>query len=154
MEHETIERHVEIDATPETVFEVITNPEHVRQWWPDDASFEPTPGATGHLVFGDPSSPDVQVPQITVVAVDAPRMFSFRWVYPESEAAGPGNSLLVTFELSPRGSGTVLHLRETGFDDRGWGQEVAEEEYRDHCAGWDHFLPQLRDYAPTAGASA
>ncbi|BAN01499.1 SRPBCC family protein [Ilumatobacter coccineus] len=154
MNHETIERYVEIDATPETVFEVITDPEHVRQWWPDDANFEPAPGSTGHLVFGDPSSPDAQVPQITIVAVEAPRLFSFRWVYPDGEAAIPGNSLLVTFELSPRGSGTVLHLSETGFADKGWEPEVAEAEYGDHCAGWDHFLPQLVDYAPTVGARA
>ena len=119
----------------------------------DDADFEPTPGSTGHLVFGDPSSPG-HVPQITIVAAEPPRLFSFRWVYPEGEAAGPGNSLLVTFELTPRGSGTILRLRETGFDDKGWDQETVEAEYRDHCAGWDHFLPQLMDYAPTVGASA
>lgn len=154
MEHETIERFVEIDATPETVFEVITNPEHVRQWWPDDADFDPTPGATGHLVFGDPSSPDAQIPEITIVAAEPPRLFSFRWVYPAGEVADPGNSLLVTFELTPQGSGTVLRMCETGFAEKGWEQEVVEAEYREHCAGWDHFLPLLVDYAPTVGASA
>ena len=154
MEHETIERFVEIDATPETVFEVITNPEHVRQWWPDDAEFDPTPGATGQLVFGDPSSPDAQIPQITVVAAEPPRLFSFRWVYPEGETAAPGNSLLVTCELSPRGAGTVLRMYETGFADKGWDPDVVEAEYREHCAGWDHFLPQLVGYAPTVRANA
>ena len=122
---------------------------------PTDTDFDPTPGATGHLVFGDPSSPDAQVPEITIVAAEAPRLFSFRWVYPEGEVAGPDNSLLVTFELTPRGSGTVLRMCETGFEDKGWEQEeVVEAEYRDHCSGWDHFLPQLVDYAPTVGASA
>lgn len=154
MEHETIERYVEIEATPETVFEVISKPEHVRRWWPDDAEFDPTPGATGHLVFGDPTTSDAQVPEITVVAVEPPRLFSFRWVYPSGEAADPDNSLLVTFELTPRGSGTVLRMCETGFAAKDWDEAVAETEYRDHCAGWDHFLPQLVDYAPTVGASA
>lgn len=154
MEHGTIERYVEIDATSETVFEVISQPEHVRRWWPDDAEFDPTPGATGHLVFGDPSSPDAHVPEITVVDVEPPRLFSFRWVYPSGEAAGADNSLLVTFELTPRGSGTVVRMRETGFAAKDWDEDVADAEYRDHCAGWDHFLPRLVDYAPTVGASA
>ena len=94
------------------------------------------------------------MPEITIVAAEAPRLFSFRWVYPEGEAAGPDNSLLVTFELTPRGSGTVLRMCETGFEDKGWEQGGGRGQSRDHCSGWDHFLPQLVDYAPTVGASA
>jgi uncharacterized protein YndB with AHSA1/START domain len=154
MEHESIERHVEIDASPETVFEVISNPEHVSKWWPDHAEFEPTPGTTGRLVFGDPTSPDAQIPEITIVDAEPPRLFSFRWVYPTGEAATEANSLLVTFELTPRGSGTVLRLCETGFLNKGWEPALVEEEYRDHSTAWDHFLHRLVDYAPTVGAPA
>lgn len=153
MKYETIERHVEIDASPETVFEVISRPEHVSKWWPDVAEFDPTPGSTGRLVFGDPTSPDAHLPEITIVAVDPPRSFSFRWVYPEGEAATETNALLVTFELTPRGSGTVLRMCETGFRTKGWEDLVVEREYRDHVAGWDHFLGRLVDYAPRVGAA-
>ena len=83
---------------------MITHPEHLEKWWPDEAVLEPTPGAVGELVFGDRSSGDAQIPQITVVEAEAPRLFSFRWVYPEGEDAREGNSLLVTFELSALGS--------------------------------------------------
>ena len=87
MEYGKIEREIVIDASPETVFEVITHPEHLEKWWPDEAVLEPTPGAVGELVFGDRSSGDAQIPQITVVEAEAPRLFSFRWVYPEGEDA-------------------------------------------------------------------
>ena len=37
MGYGTIERELFIEATPEVVFDVVSSPEHLRQWWPDDA---------------------------------------------------------------------------------------------------------------------
>lgn len=147
MEYGTIEREVQIDASPATVFEVITSPEHLKEWWPDEAIVDPTPGARGHLVFGDPASGDAQIPQLTVIDAVPPRLFSFRWIHPEDEDAREGNSLLVTFELREHEGGTLLRMTETGFREMGWEVAVLEEQYRDHVSGWDHFLPQLVDYA-------
>ena len=94
MEYGTIERSIEIDASPATVFAVITSPEHLREWWPDEAVLDPTPGAIGELVFGDRRSGDAQIPQITVVEAEPARRFSFRWIYPDGETARADNSLL------------------------------------------------------------
>lgn len=149
MEYGTIEREIQIEASPATVFEVITRPEHVREWWPDDAVIEPTPGATGELVFGDRSSPDAKIPKLTVVEAVPPTLFSFRWTHPEDEEAREGNSLLVTFELAPAGGGTLLRMTESGFREMGWEVAVLEQQYQDHVQGWDHFLPRLVDYAAT-----
>ncbi|WP_439680644.1 SRPBCC family protein [Embleya sp. MST-111070] len=33
----TIEREIHIDASPEVVFDVVSSPEHLREWWPDEA---------------------------------------------------------------------------------------------------------------------
>ena len=149
MEYGTIEREVRIDASPATVFEVITSPEHLKEWWPDEADFEPVPGATGELVFGDRSSGEAQIPQLTVVEAEPPRRFSFRWIHSEGEVAREGNSLLVTFELTASDGGTLLRMTETGFREMGWEVAVLEAEYREHVAGWDFFLPRLVSYAPT-----
>jgi len=153
MEYGTIEREIEIDASPATVFEVITNPTHLTKWWPDEAVVDPTPGAVGHLVFGDRSAGTANVPEITVVEAEPPRLFSFRWVYPEGEPAREGNSLLVTFELSAAGGGTLLRMTETGFREKGWEVAVLEQEYRRHVKGWDLFLPRLATYAPTVAVA-
>jgi uncharacterized protein YndB with AHSA1/START domain len=150
MEYGKIEREVRIAASPATVFEVITSPVHLRQWWPDDAVLEATPGAVGHLVFGDRSSGEAHIPRITVVEAEPPRLFSFRWVHPEDEEAREDNSLLVTFELTAAGDGTLLRMTETGFREKGWEVAVLEQEYHEHVHGWDHFLPRLVAYAPTA----
>ena len=146
MEHGKLEREVRIDAAPGTVFEVITSPEHLKEWWPDEAVLDPTPGATGELVFGDRSSPDVQIPKVTVVEADPPRLFSFRWVYPDDEDARADNSLLVTFELTPVDGGTLLRMTETGFREKGWEIATLEAAYADHVEGWDRFVPAIAEY--------
>lgn len=154
MEYGKIERELQITASPAIVFEVITSPEHLKEWWPDEAVLDATPGGKGELVFGDRSSSEAQVPQVTVVEAEAPRLFSFRWVYPEDEDAREENSLLVTFELTAADGGTHLRMTETGFREKGWEVAVLEQQYQEHCDGWDFFLPRLVRYAATVGVGS
>ena len=149
MEYGSIEREIHIEATPETVYDVISAPEHLREWWPDEAHLEPVPGATGVIFFGDSSSPEAKVVPLTVMEADSPRRFSFRWAYDQGEAATSANSLLVTFHLVPSGGGTLLRFSEVGFRERGWEVAVLEQQYDDHVSGWDHFLPRLAPYVAT-----
>ncbi len=146
MELGTIEREVYVDAPPETVFDVVSSPEHVKQWWSDDARYEPTPGSSGELTFGDPASADGRVMRFQVLEVQPPRRFSFRWTHPDGAVAAEGNSLLVTFELTPSGAGTLLNMTETGFREMGWELALLEEEYRSHITGWEFYLPRIPQY--------
>jgi uncharacterized protein YndB with AHSA1/START domain len=146
MELGSIEREMRMDASPEVVFEVLSRPEHICEWWSDEAALEPAPGATGELVWRDQASADTHVARITVVDAEPPRLFSFRWVYSEGEVPARGNSLLVRFELVPVGDGTLVRLTETGFRERGWEAAVAEKQHREHSAGWDLHLPHLVEY--------
>ncbi|MFC3500138.1 SRPBCC family protein [Micromonospora krabiensis] len=150
MEFGTIEREIWVEAPPEVVFEVVSSPDHLKQWWPDDARYDPTPGSTGEIVFGDPDAEGAIV-SFTVVDARPPRSFSFRWTHPAGEAAVEGNSLLVTFELTPSRGGTLLRMTETGFREMGWEIAVLEQQYRDHVSGWDFYLPRLAPYAATLG---
>jgi uncharacterized protein YndB with AHSA1/START domain len=150
MELGTIEREIYVEASPEVVFEVVSSPAHVKEWWPDDARYEPTPGSTGEIVFGDPEAGGVAV-AFSVVEALPPRSFSFRWTQPAGEAAVEGNSLLVTFDLRPQGSGTLLRMTETGFREMGWEAAVLEQQYHEHVTGWDYYLPRLAPYAASVG---
>jgi uncharacterized protein YndB with AHSA1/START domain len=147
----TIEREIFVEAAPEVVFEVVSDPEHVREWWPDEARYDAAPGATGEIVFGDPEAGGA-VASFTVVEVERPRTFSFRWTHPAGEEARRGNSLLVTFELVPSDGGTLLRMTETGFREMGWEAAVLEQQYREHGAGWDHFLPRIAPYVARLAA--
>jgi uncharacterized protein YndB with AHSA1/START domain len=146
LEYGSIEREIHVEASPDIVFEVISSPVHLQEWWPDEATLDPVPGATGELVFGNDDNPRAHVAEITVVDAEPPRLFSFRWVYPEGEAAADSNSLFVTFELTPSGGGTLVRMTETGFREKGWEVAVLEEQYNDHVSGWNFFIPRLGEY--------
>jgi uncharacterized protein YndB with AHSA1/START domain len=146
VEYGTIEREFHVDASPEVVFDVISSPVHIREWWDAETDLEPAPGATGELVWADETNDRAHVSPITVVDAQPPRLFSFRWVYPDNTAAAPDNSLLVTFTLSPSNSGTVVRMTEGGFREKGWEVAVLEEQYNEHVTGWDLFLPRMAKY--------
>jgi len=146
MEYGTIEREFHVDASPEVVFDVISSPVHIREWWDAETDIEPAPGATGELVWSDDTNDRGHVSPITVVDAQPPRLFSFRWVYPDDAAAASDNSLLVTFTLSPSERGTTVRMIEGGFREKGWEVAVLEEQYNEHVTGWDLFLPRMAEY--------
>ena len=113
MELSNIEREIFVDASPEVVFEVGSNPAHVS------------------------------------LEVTAPHTFSFRWTQPEGVKAAEGNSLFVTFELTPVDGGTNVKMIETGFREMGWGEIEMRATYDDHVQGWGYFIPRLGEYVAT-----
>jgi uncharacterized protein YndB with AHSA1/START domain len=151
MDYGMIERELLIEAPPEVVFDVVSNPAHVRQWWPDEAEFSSVSGAPGRIGF-DQSDGLTLWEQFTVVDAIPHRLFSFRWTHPEASIAAQGNSYLVTFELEPAENGTLLRLTESGFRERGWDDAKVAAEHELHVSGWDFFLPRLPPYVAMIGA--
>lgn len=144
VEHGSIERDIHVDASPDVVFEVISRPEHMREWWPDDARFEPVAGAPGELVWRDAETGETTTVALAVVEVDPPKRFSFRWCFSDQDRSG--QSLLVTFDLAPTGEGTRIRMTEMGFREMGWEIAALEEQYRDHESSWDNYIPALGAY--------
>jgi uncharacterized protein YndB with AHSA1/START domain len=153
MEYGSIERELHIDASPEVVFEVLSSPEHIRDWWDAETEFDPVVGSANTLTWTDQATGRVKPTPFTVVESDPPRLFSFRWTHDPGETARPGNSLLVTFELIPSGDGTTLRFREDGYRERGWEAAVLEAQYNDHRQGWDFYLPRLAETAHRLAAA-
>jgi uncharacterized protein YndB with AHSA1/START domain len=153
MEHGSIERELHIDASPEVVFEVLSSPEHIRGWWSAETEFEPVAGTMSRFTWTDQDTGGQQSAPFVIVEADPPRTFSFRWTHDEGQVAGPGNSLLVTFELVPVGEGTTVRFRETGYRERGWEAAVLEAQYNDHRQGWDFYLPRLAEAANRLAAA-
>ena len=144
MEFGTIERDIDVQASPEVVFEVISQPEHMREWWPDDARFESVAGAPGELTWRNADTGETTTVEMAVVETDPPKRFSFRWCFADADRGG--DSLLVTFDLHPIETGTRIRLTETGFREMGWEIAVLEAQYAEHVTGWDHYLPLLGSY--------
>lgn len=150
MEHGTIEREIHIDATPDVVYKVVSRPEHIREWWSDEAELV---DGVGTITFDQGAEAAPKVVALTVVGTDPPRRFAFRWTHEAGEVATEANSLLVTIDLLPSAGGTTLRLVETGFRQQGWEVAVLEATYADHVNGWSHFVPRLAAHAETYAES-
>lgn len=146
MTPDTIEKHILIDAPAETVYQVITEPDQITQWFTDAADLDPVPGREGSLTFADRATSQRMAVRLTVQAAEPPHRFAFRWAYPDGEQPREGNSLLVEFTLTPEGTGTRLRVTETGFAALGTPEQDKASYYQDHDKGWDTHLASLQNY--------
>jgi uncharacterized protein YndB with AHSA1/START domain len=146
----TIEREIKIEAPIEVVWEVLTNPAHIVNWFAEEATLDLRPGGAGSLNFTEHD----HVSPLRVETLDPPNVFSYRWSQPDGEEPTEENSMLVEFILSEDQGVTTLRLIESGFAKNDWSEEKNREYYDDHSNGWDHFVPRLASYAASAHVSA
>jgi uncharacterized protein YndB with AHSA1/START domain len=119
---------VRIDASPETVFGFLVDPEKMVRWMGMAVDADATPGGRYDVAV---------TPTFHAVgefrSIDAPRSVSFTWGY-DGGPLPPGSSL-VTITLTPEGDGTLVKLEHSGLPD--------EAQVRGHTEGWVHYLERL-----------
>ncbi len=134
---ERIVKTVVLKAPIERVWRAITDHEEFGTWFRAkvDQSFEVGRTQTGHI-----TEPGLEYYRwrSTVVAMEAPRLFAFRWPHPADPHAASYEGepeTLVTFELEPVPGGTRLTITESGFEAIDEARRAAS--LRDNTQGWD-----------------
>jgi uncharacterized protein YndB with AHSA1/START domain len=155
---DSVEREILIEASPEVVWGVITEPEHISQWFSDEADLEARAGANGTLTWrpggrGVHRESNMVVP-IRVVEAEPFRRFSFRWNHPEGAEADLGNSALVEFSLIEEAGGTRLRVLESGIDAVTQGEQDEAGYREDHEQGWERHFGEMRDYVASRSRQA
>jgi uncharacterized protein YndB with AHSA1/START domain len=137
-ERTSIERELEIAASPETVWELLTDPVESTRWMGMSASFDLRPGGTYRVeVIPD----NVAVGEF--VEIDPPHRLVYTWGWePGTPSPVTPGSTTIEFELTASAIGT--HLRFRHFD-----LPTADATDR-HGHGWDHYLGRL-SLAATGG---
>jgi uncharacterized protein YndB with AHSA1/START domain len=156
-----ISQSIVINARPETVYDVVSSPEHIAKWFADvvdwDAA-EPVVGSHGTFVWVDETGTETNRVVVTVVTADRPRLFGFTWIAPERQRSDSADSapVLVEFRITVEEAGTRLVVCESGLDAVEWNEQAKAAYAADHANGWGTFLPRLRDRAEevAAGESA
>jgi uncharacterized protein YndB with AHSA1/START domain len=127
----SVEREVAIDASPETVWEFLVDPEKATRWMGTKATMEPRPGGVyycevipGHTAKGE------------FVEVDRPRrlVYTWGWETSSSEGAVPPGSTTIEIDLVPNGTGTTLRFKH---------ELPSAEAAASHANGWDHYFERL-----------
>jgi uncharacterized protein YndB with AHSA1/START domain len=155
---DSVEREILIEASPEVVWRVITEPEQIGRWFSDDAEVEPRAGADGTLMWrpggrGGDKELDLIVP-IRVVEAEPFRRFSFRWNHPQGAAPDEINSALVEFTLVEEAGGTRLSVLESGIQAVTHDAEGRARYLEDHEHGWERHLGEMLDYVASKSRGA
>jgi uncharacterized protein YndB with AHSA1/START domain len=146
MSADRIEREIVIAAPVERVWAVLTEPEHVGQWFGQGkpTEIDLRPGGIMRLDHGEYGEFLTRIEK-----VDPPNYFSYRWA-----SAHPGvvatedNSTLVEFSLTAAESGTRLRLVESGFANLAIPPERERTaSHASHSRGWPDALGNLQKYA-------
>ena len=124
-----VEREVQIDASPETVFEFFTDPVKAVRWMGQAATLDPRPGGIYHVAIG----PYTAVGEF--VEVDPPSRIAWTWGWEEDGMSTPPGSSTVEMTLTPVDGGTLVRLVHSGLPTK----ESAEA----HSHGWDQYMSRL-----------
>ncbi|WP_188455770.1 SRPBCC domain-containing protein [Virgibacillus oceani] len=141
MTNDRIEREIYINASVNTVWELISQP----AWWVGDA-----PGPDKVHVDGSRVVADTKYGKFPVLTekADPPNYLACRWAssFPGEEPI-EGNSTLVEFMLKEKDGGTWLIVVESGFSSLTVSDEEKGKYFKENVQGWKYQLEVLRKRA-------
>ena len=127
-----IDRSIEIDASAERVWDLVTRP----GWWINEGTVDPGPDVR---VDGDVTvltHPRYGEFRLETVESRPPSYVAYRWLEPEMGGAGT----LVEFSIEPRGDGVTLTVAESGFSQLGKPREEWLKRREGNDTGWQDEL--------------
>jgi uncharacterized protein YndB with AHSA1/START domain len=122
-------REILIDASPETIFELLTVPEKHVLWDGTEADLDPRPGGVYRVLVADKHQ---AAGEFVEVVPNERVVVTFGWDQPDHPI--PPGSTRVAYELVPDGNKTLVRLTHSGLPD---------DAVSDHTEGWDHYLGRL-----------
>lgn len=122
-------REIVIDATPETIWPFLVDPEQHVRWLGTEVDIDPRPGGEYRvLVYGQHPSRGEYVEVVPHEKV----VFTFGWDEPGHPI--PAGSTTVEISLSPEGDKTRVRLEHRG---------LPADAVEDHTGGWDRYIERL-----------
>ena len=125
-----VERELMIAASPETVWDLLVDPDKASAWMGLQSWSEPKPGGL-YRVEVIPG----KIARGEYVELDPPNRLVFTWGWEGDDGPVGAGSSTIEFELSVDGDGTRLRFVHSGLP--------SAEAAGSHAHGWDHYFERL-----------
>lgn len=137
----TIERSIEIDATPDRVWALVSEP----GWWINDGTY------TEHVIeerdgITYVTDPTHGVFPLTLVRSQQPHHIAYRWLARTDEPRPDGPGTLTEFWIEESEGGVTLRVRESGFESLGESETDLLKTVADNTEGWETELGVARTH--------
>jgi uncharacterized protein YndB with AHSA1/START domain len=150
-ELDTIARQIDIDGTPERVWELIARP----GWYVNDGAVDAEPDLRYEGDVAVVRHPTLGEFRFRTVELDKPRYAAFRWIGTPYRGE-PAPSTLVEFWIDERDGGVTLRVLESGFSSLADDPAAWLKEREGNDQGWLIELAAAKTFveksapAPTA----
>ena len=129
-ETKSIERTIEVNASPETVFSFLVEPAKMRKWMSIGGEGDVRVGADYRLQV---TKEDVACGRY--LEITPPSRLVMTWGWEGADAITPAGSTTLEFNLERKGAGTLVRLVHRDLPN--------EESATKHGHGWEHYLKRL-----------
>ncbi|HET6822539.1 MAG TPA: SRPBCC domain-containing protein [Anaerolineales bacterium] len=139
METVAVERSVLIDATPKRVWQAITDPAQLEQWYAPGCPWEIPALEAGATVKFHNTDTDIQL--ATIEVVEHLKELTLRW---QLDPAHPGITLLNSFLFEEADGGTRVTISQAGYESLPDG--MGEEQLRQDANAYTAIAESLKNY--------
>jgi uncharacterized protein YndB with AHSA1/START domain len=137
MEDIAVECSIWIAAPRERVWQAVTEPEQLAQWFAPGSPWEiPQLEVNTTVKF---HNTETEILLATIETADPPQQFTLRWE-PEED----GTVLTTSFALAEENDGTRVTIRETGFESL--AADIRRSRVEQTTAGYGMSLENLKTY--------
>ncbi|MBV9154771.1 MAG: SRPBCC family protein [Acidobacteriaceae bacterium] len=143
----TIEKKILIRAPRSRVWNALTTPEHFSKWFSAKFDGPFLPGRRVDMVSTHPASSGDAKFCLTVERMEPEHTFSWSW-HPGSANKQDDGTTLVEFHLDEAPEGTLVTVKESGFDRVSLARRA--RAFEENTRGWDIQLESLSRYASEA----
>lgn len=134
-----VERSVLIDASPQRVWQAITDPAQLEQWYAPGCPWEIPALQAGATVKFHNTDTDIQL--ATIEVLEPLREFTLRW---QLDPMHPGLTLTNSFRLEPENGRTRVTISQAGYDSL--PEDMRQEQLDQDAAAYAAIVESLQNY--------
>ena len=134
-----VERSVLIDASPQRVWQAITDPAQLEQWYAPGCPWEIPALQAGATVKFHNTDTDIQL--ATIEVLEPLREFTLRW---QLDPMHPGLTLSNSFRLEPENGRTRVTISQAGYDSL--PEDMRQEQLDQDAAAYTAIVESLQNY--------